>query len=236
MPWIPIAFGGVLIVGLVVAAILLPRGNDLSYQKPGVDTTTPPPVANGTQTPPPPAPVVSPEIPDTPEVDISLLSPEPIANGTVIEGKARGFWFFEASFPIELRDENGALLTTAIAQAEGDWMTTEYVPFRATLHFPPPASSKGTLVFKKDNPSGLPENDKSIERPVTILIGEKEVKDSTMYLGFISEKDAAEKDCTKILSAVQAKTLQKRVNKLQILARSRKANVSLFHQLLRLLS
>jgi len=203
VPWIPIAFGGLLIVGLVVAAILLPRGKDLSYQKPNTNTQTPPPPTGGTPTPTPTPPVVPPQAPSTPEVDITLLSPLPIANGTIIEGKARGFWFFEASFPIELRDENGALLTTAIAQAEGDWMTTEYVPFRATLHFPPPASPKGTLIFKKDNPSGLPENDKSIERPVNILTGQKEVKDSTMYLGFISKKDAAEKDCTKILSAVR---------------------------------
>ncbi len=201
LPWIPLAFGGILIVSLVVAAILLPSGKDLSYQKPWDGSTTTPRTEVSAPTP---TPLTTPPTTETPsDVEIALISPELIANGTVIEGRARGPWFFEASFPIELRDEKGALLTTAIAQAEGDWMTIEYVPFRATLHFPPPASSKGTLVFKKDNPSGLPENDRSIERPVDILIGERQGNDSTMYLGFISEKEAAEKDCAKILSAVR---------------------------------
>lgn len=202
LPWIPITLGVVLIVGLVVAAILLPQGKDLSYQKPGTETPAPQPTQ---ETPPSvaPASTTPPTTPNTPEVEVTLISPEPIANATVIEGRARGNWFFEASFPIELRDNKGVLLATAIAQADGDWMTTDYVPFRATLHFPPPASASGTLVFKKDNPSGLPEHDKSIERPVTILTGEREKNDSTFYLGFISEKDAATKDCTKILSAVR---------------------------------
>jgi len=202
LPWIPITLGVVLIVGLVVAAILLPQGKELSYQKPGTEVPAPLPAPN-TPTPDTETPTTTPSAPNTPEVDVTLISPQPISNGTVIEGRARGNWFFEASFPIELRDNKGTLLSTAVAQADGDWMTTDYVPFRATLHFPPPLSASGTLVFKKDNPSGLPEHDKSIEQSITILTGEREKNDSTFYLGFISEKDAATKDCTKILSAVR---------------------------------
>lgn len=204
VPWIPIAFGAIIIIGIIVSAVVLPHGKELTYQKPSTASTTSEQPA--TIVPPPREEVASsstPEKSDAPDIEILSISPEPIANGTVIEGKARGNWFFEASFPIELRDTEGKLLSNAIAQAEGDWMTTDYVPFRATLHFPPPPSASGTLIFKKDNPSGLPEHDGSIERDVAILIGKKEPKDATMYLGFISEKDAAEKDCTKILSAVR---------------------------------
>lgn len=45
-------------------------------------------------------------------------------------------------------------------------MTTDLVPFKAEIKFNPTSSSQGTLVFEKDNPSGLPENAKQIEIPI----------------------------------------------------------------------
>ena len=100
---------------------------------------------------------------DTPLKDMTISSP------FVVSGKARGYWFFEASFPIELRDMQGNILETIIAQADGDWMTTEFVQFTASLIFTKPSVPiSAVLVFKKDNTSGLPENDDSIEIPVTI--------------------------------------------------------------------
>ncbi len=97
------------------------------------------------------------------------LSEEAVTSPFVISGKARGNWFFEASFPIELQDTEGNVLKTVVAQAQGDWMTTEFVPFEASLSFSKPrAPMSAVLVFKKDNPSGLPEHDNSIEVPVTI--------------------------------------------------------------------
>lgn len=95
---------------------------------------------------------------------------EIISSPLVIKGKARGSWFFEASFPIKLYDENGELLTTAIAQANppagGDWMTEDFVPFSAELKFENFKTGKGTLVLEKDNPSGLPENAGELRIPV----------------------------------------------------------------------
>ncbi len=83
-------------------------------------------------------------------------------------GKARGTWFFEASFPIEVHDKNGVLLAQGIAQAQSEWMTTEFVPFKANIVIPKMYTGKATLVLKKDNPSGLPEKDASISFPFTI--------------------------------------------------------------------
>jgi len=83
-----------------------------------------------------------------------------------IRGKARGTWFFEASFPVTLNDANGTILGQGIAQAEGEWMTTAYVPFSLTLTFIDPPTTMGTLVFHKDNPSGLPEHDAQVSIPV----------------------------------------------------------------------
>lgn len=83
-------------------------------------------------------------------------------------GEARGYWFFEASFPIKLLDKDGNELDTAIAQAQGEWMTENFVPFKADLKAPESYIGPATLVLMKDNPSGLPENDASISFPITI--------------------------------------------------------------------
>ena len=105
---------------------------------------------------------------------IRVTSPLPgdtISNPLTITGEARGSWFFEASFPVFLTDWDGKIIGQGIAQAKGDWMTTDYVPFTATLTFATPAenySDKGTLILKKDNPSGLPEYDNALEMQVHI--------------------------------------------------------------------
>jgi len=99
----------------------------------------------------------------------SPVSNQVLSSPFVISGKARGQWFFEASFPIELRDMQGNIIETIIAQAQGEWMTTEFVPFTASLIFTKPKTPmQAVLVFKRDNPSGLPENDDSVEIPITI--------------------------------------------------------------------
>ncbi len=89
-----------------------------------------------------------------------------------IKGEAKGFWFFEASFPIKILDESGNVLGLGIAQANppagGDWMTEEFVPFEATLDFEAPIGGKGSLVLIKDNPSGLPENDAEFRIPIVL--------------------------------------------------------------------
>lgn len=90
-----------------------------------------------------------------------------------IFGKARGNWFFEASFPVILKDINGKIISTGIAKAEGDWMTTDFVDFTAEIEYTLPTStivSIGELILKKDNPSGLPENDDSISIPIRFSI------------------------------------------------------------------
>lgn len=83
-------------------------------------------------------------------------------------GQARGNWFFEASFPIEVLDLKGARLAIAIAQAKSDWMTTDFVPFEADIETPENYTGPAVLVLRKDNPSGLAENEASISFPFTI--------------------------------------------------------------------
>lgn len=105
-----------------------------------------------------------------------IVLTEPLPNDTVesplvISGSARGSWFFEASFPVFLTDWDGLIIADGIATAQGDWMTSEFVPFTATLNYTLATSSysnKGTLILQKDNPSGLPEHDDALEIPVML--------------------------------------------------------------------
>ena len=78
-----------------------------------------------------------------------------------IEGIARGYWFFEANFRIELTDETYKQITEYYATATKEWMTEDWVPFTSTLQFSKPKTKNGYLIFHKANPSGLPEQEMS---------------------------------------------------------------------------
>ncbi len=85
-----------------------------------------------------------------------------------VTGKARGPWYFEASFPVVVVDKEGAILDQKPAQAQGEWMTTEFVDFKVELTVPESYIGPATLILKKDNPSGEPERDASVSFPFTI--------------------------------------------------------------------
>lgn len=91
-----------------------------------------------------------------------------VVSPLMITGEARGTWFFEASFPVILKDANGQIIASGIAQAKSDWMTENFVPFEAKLEFARPQTSTGVLILRKDNPSGLPEHDDFLEMPVNL--------------------------------------------------------------------
>ncbi len=100
-------------------------------------------------------------------IRVTTLAPNDVVKSPLtVAGEARGNWYFEASFPVILKDGQGNEVTKGIAQAQSDWMTTNFVPFTVTLTFTPPVSTTGTLVLKKDNPSGLPQNDDELIIPI----------------------------------------------------------------------
>ncbi|MDZ4384934.1 MAG: Gmad2 immunoglobulin-like domain-containing protein, partial [Candidatus Moranbacteria bacterium] len=105
------------------------------------------------------------------QADDSIRVSQPASGAEIkspveISGEARGTWFFEASFPIRLVDENGQELAHAAAAAQGDWMTEGFVPFKAVLVFDAKGARSGKIILEKDNPSGLPEHAGSFEVPV----------------------------------------------------------------------
>lgn len=98
----------------------------------------------------------------------SLQSGSTVTAAFTVKGEAPGNWYFEASFPIEVLDAAGNSLVQTHAEALSDWMTTEQVPFSADINIDTQYHGPATLVLRKDNPSGLPEHEDSLEIPIVI--------------------------------------------------------------------
>lgn len=94
------------------------------------------------------------------------LGSTPLTSPLHLEGRARGSWYFEASFPVYLLDAAGDTIAAGPAHAIGEWMTADFVPFEVTLTFPTPVADSGTLVLAKDDPSGLPSLSAELRVPV----------------------------------------------------------------------
>lgn len=106
---------------------------------------------------------------EAPEPEVVIETPvygALVTSPLIVKGKARGTWFFEANIPVTLKDQNGKVLAQKGFQAEGEWMTTDYVPFSGTLEFATPETDFGVLIINKDNPSGLPQFDSAFAIPV----------------------------------------------------------------------
>lgn len=101
---------------------------------------------------------------------IRIDSPRPnqkIESPLNISGEAKGTWFFEGDFPVVLTDLDGKIIAEGFVTAQGEWMTEDFVPFQGVLEFEiPDFGDIGTLILRKDNPSGLPEHDDALEVPV----------------------------------------------------------------------
>jgi hypothetical protein len=100
---------------------------------------------------------------ESPARDSTITSP------VTVSGKARGYWYFEATFPITIVDWDGRIIGQGYATAQDEWMTEEFVPFTATVSYDLPADTpyrRGAIILQKDNPSGLPENDDALEIPI----------------------------------------------------------------------
>jgi len=102
-----------------------------------------------------------------PQTNATLTSP------FIVVGEARGTWFFEGSFPVVLTDWDGRIIAETYAQADGEWMTEDFVPFTSEVTFESPYQpgdpsymARGFLILRKANPSGRPEQDDARELTV----------------------------------------------------------------------
>ena len=106
-----------------------------------------------------------------PQGPIHLDSPaagSAVSSPIQIKGSAPGNWFFEGVFPIRLYDSQGKIIAQTQAKAQEEWTTKNFVPFSATLDFSVSSEQTGTLVFAKDNPSGLPQNSEEYKLSINL--------------------------------------------------------------------
>ena len=107
-----------------------------------------------------PIPSLSPVVILSPNLTLPLKSPQKII------GLIDKSWVFEASFPLELFDSQLRSLFRGTASAP-NWLDKDstYTDFSANIKFST-KKPNGFLLIKNDNPSGIPENNKSIQIPV----------------------------------------------------------------------
>lgn len=159
------ALWGLIIIALVIAAVGLWVLMDAT-QTPGTATTTQ--NQNGATTPTSTqnGPLTSDQLKARVVVDAPKANAR-VPKSFTVTGKAPGPWYFEASFPIEVRSATGTVLVQKPATALTDWMTTDDVAFKVELTVTG-YTGPATLVLHRDNPSGLPENDASVSIPIVI--------------------------------------------------------------------
>ena len=149
---------------IVIILIVLGLIGFLFLRDKDVDSPTNTPVATST-----PTGATSTSSTSTSTTMIRVVTPIPnalIKSPVIVSGEARGNWYFEASFPVKILDAEGRQLGIVPAQAQGEWMTTNFVPFSVSLSFTTSTTDTGTLVLEKDNPSGLPEHAAEVRIPV----------------------------------------------------------------------
>ncbi len=146
--------GGKVIMGTNPAQCAAPGGRLFAQEAP--TPVAPPPVSGSAS---------STDLSD----QIKVVSPLPdtlVKSPINVVGAARGNWYFEATFPIKLVSADGVVLAQQPVMAEGDWTTTDFVPFSIDLAFTPGAATSGELILQKDNPSGLAKNAAEVRVPV----------------------------------------------------------------------
>lgn len=153
--------------------------------------------------------MISPEetMEHSPAVTVSSpISGQVIYSPVFIKGEVPGFWFFEASFPIKLYDENNRLIGESLAKPDINedetWMTDKLVAFEAAIGFERPTSTKGTIVLEKDNPSGLLENAGEFRVPVIFANNIEPIKNNRITLKVYFNNSRLDPDisCNKVFS------------------------------------
>jgi hypothetical protein len=103
--------------------------------------------------------------------NVRVASPRPntsVERTFTVRGEARGTWFFEASFPIDVRDPDGRVIGQGYVTAEGEWMTEDFVGFTGEITVEEGYAGPALLVLHKHNASGLPEFTDSVQFPIVI--------------------------------------------------------------------
>lgn len=101
---------------------------------------------------------------------INIVSPPPfgeVSETLIITGEARGVYFFEGDFPVEIITEDGNKIDH-YATAQGEWMTEDFVPFRFEYDISDLAPQEILVKFHRNNPSDDRSLDMVLELPLII--------------------------------------------------------------------
>ncbi len=155
------SLGALKTLAIVFAVIIIILLGVLFFYNPAKAPQLPPDNAGG-------AKILQPTV--SADGHLGVTAPQPgalVTSPLTVTGTVTGGgWFFEASFPVKVLDGNGTIIGTGLAEAQADWMSTSSVPFTAIVQFSAPRYATGTVVLSKDNPSGMPQNDMSLNIPV----------------------------------------------------------------------
>lgn len=103
--------------------------------------------------------------------EIFVTSPKPGESVTatiLVKGYARGHWYFEGVFPVDVTNADGVVIGSGRGTADAEWMTEGFVPFTGEVYLKSLYAGPATVVLKKDNPSGKASNNGSLSFPVMI--------------------------------------------------------------------
>ncbi len=181
--WIIVAI--IVIVGILFFAFKTPKNSQLPPKGDTQGDTT----NNNSNTPPPANQMItitSPKEGDT--VDAT--------NGFTVTGQAKGNWYFEATAPIAIYAKNGIKLTETYISAQGEWMTTNFVPFSGTISpFLTNGATEGYIEFSNSNPSDNEGFRRSLRVNVKFAI--QETQTIKLYFGNTKMNPNAA-DCSKV--------------------------------------
>lgn len=136
------------------------------------------------------------------ETSLQILSPksgEIIGSPLTISGSVNGDGWsgFEGQVgTVKLLDENGQELAFGILKATTEW-TSLPTQFEAILNFTSPKAQNGKLVFANENPSGLPEKNKTFALPVSIKAVAGDTMNVKVYFNN-TKSDPNMLDCSKV--------------------------------------
>ncbi len=85
-----------------------------------------------------------------------------------VSGIVKNAYFFEGNILLNVLDQNKNVLKTGHGSAITDWMTSGPVSFQGIIDTLGLPTGAAYIEIRNDNPSGMPENNKSILIPVVI--------------------------------------------------------------------
>jgi len=101
-------------------------------------------------------------------VSFSVSPGEKVSGVLDFTGTVKNNYFFEANIVVNILDNNKKLLKQGHASSTTDWMTSGPVSFAGSIDLSGLPQGLAYIEIANDNPSGLPENSKSIYIPIVI--------------------------------------------------------------------